>query len=670
MNLVFHVAGLSWALASLAVLGFGLPAASVFAAGAAFLLSFIIGRKRLPLWMASSAAAVCLCSLSLLFHMGETRVRADYAGTTQTVRGIVTDQVFSDTAVKSVLRLTADNPAGLKNARILVHSMPGVEESAGDVVEYKVKLRSDPGIWSKGYAFEAFAPERSIVKPAFQDSPPLRQTMASRFQRLLPKGEGALLSGVLLGRTERIPQRVRDDFSKAGISHYLALSGLHLSVILALFGILLRRGLFSRNQRVLLEIALALAFAAFTGFTPSMSRSVSMLVLCRAALLLGRDADSLNSLGFSIILILLINPYAVFSVSLQLSYFATMGICAFTDPMAGWFSKFLFRKDLFALAESRPKTAAVLSALCVTLSAQVLTTPLICWQFGRVSFVSPVTNLFAAFPFTLMLFFGMLCGIFSFMPILTPLCRLSALGAGYMAKLLIRLAHTFASLPWSSFPVRDDAVIVWMAAVTLLLILLWYMRCNGGQVLWAAEWAACALAAALCAHLIFWGRPLTVCVPDYGDTVLLLYGNQAALLGAPKGRSETERLLSVMNDADIASLCLLVSESADALESAAAKQLTRAYPPAEIVSFNECAALKARLFGGVTVMRSGDALQIEAGISIVKTFEMQPAAAHVLINARNETVTRLRLCKNSRYDGCTRIFLPLPDKVQEDTHEV
>lgn len=667
MNLVFHIAGLSWVLVSLATLGFGLPVAAVFVAGAASFLSLlIIGRKRLPLWMASAAAAVCFCALSLLFHGGQARIRTEYTGALQTVRGLVTDQIFSDRSVETILRLTGDNPDGLENARLRVHSRPGVEESVGDVVEYTVRLQSSPALWSKGFDFEAFATERRVVGQGTHRVWTLRQAMASRLRRLLPNGEGDLLSGVLLGRTEKIPQTVREDYGKAGISHVLAVSGLHLSIMLALFGVLLQRRLFSRTQRILAEIGLALAFAALTGFPPSMARAVSMLVLSRAALLLGRDADALNSLGFSIICILLWNPYAVFSLSLQLSYLSTMGICAFSEPMSNWFSRAFFHRDWFALSEYRPKTAAVLSALCVPLSAQVLTTPLICWQFGRVSLISPITNLLIAFPLTIMLFLGMVCSLLGFAPILTPFCRLAALGAGHLARLITRLAHVCASLPGASFAIQNDSVIIWMAAVILLLILLWYLRCTGWQALWAVEWSVCALAAALCAHLVFWGHPLTVCVPNYGDTVLLLYGNQAVLLGAPKGESETDRLLALMSDGHVTSLSLLIPQERAHLESAAAQRLINAYKPEQILPLDEYTEITADLFGGAAVTRRGDMLEIKAGISIVKGFAMEPAAANVLINGSNEIITHLRLCQNSRYYGCTRIFLSMPEGVQED----
>lgn len=674
MNRIFHIAGLTWVIVSLTVLGFGWPAAPFLAAGTAVLMLLLMfGRKRLPLWIFSAAAAVCFCAFSLLCHQWMDQ-RAHYTGTTQSVRGVVTDQIFLEHSAETHLRLSADNPPGLENARILLRSRLGVEETIGDVVEYSVRLdaANRAALRAQGFDFQAFTQSSRLLGRDERAAalPRLRQVMSGRFARLLPKGEGALLSGVLLGRGERIPQSVREDYAKAGISHLLAVSGLHLTVMLSLFSLLLQFSWFSRRERLLIEIALAFAFAALAGFSPSILRAAAMFALCRAALLLGRDSDGLNSLGFSIILFLLINPYAVFNISLQLSYLATMGINAFAEPMACWFSKALFATDFFSLSEDRPKPATVLSIVCVTLSAQILTAPLVCWQFGRFSLISPVTNLLTSLPVTFMLLLGMICAALGFVPFLEPLYRMTALGSGLLAKLVSLLAQGCASLPFASFPVQDDGIIFWLAASTLLLILLWYLRCTRRLIFWAMEWIACTLAAALCIHLVCWGHPITVSVSNYGDSVLILYGNQAALLGVPGRTGETDRLVSLMKDYKVTSLCLLIPEKSAQLETAAAKKLLRIYPPAETVSLDTCASLEGTLFGSVSISGAGNGIRLETGgFSLLKSFDMRPAAAHILINQRNEIVTipELHLTKNSRYYGCTRIFLPEPKPFLEDT---
>lgn len=669
MNRAFHIAGIAWIVVCLAVLGLGWPAAFLFAAGAGlYALLLLLARKRLPLWIFSATATVCFCSLCLWQYQDAGRLRETYLGTTCRIQGVVTDQILSDHAVETTLRLTGENPHGLKNARVLVRSRTGVEESIGDVVEYSLRLDASypASLWARGFDFEAFGGQARLIGQAETAEvrlSRLRQAMEGRFLRLLPNGEGALLSAVLLGRTENLPNALRQTYSAAGLSHLLAVSGLHLTVMLSLAGIILERVRISRRLRLFLEMGMATGFAALTGFSPSILRAAMMLVLCRIALLLGRDTDTLNSLGFSVIVILLLNPYAVFSMSLQLSYLATMGIAAFTEPMAGGLGRILFRRDFFTLAETRPWTAAILSAVCVTLSAQALTTPLICWQFGRVSFISPLANLLAALPASAMLLFGIFCAGLGFFPSLRALCRLAAICAGLCARLVTWVAGLCASFPGASFPVQDDGVIFWIGAVTLLFAVLWYLHGTRAQILWAAEWAACALLVTLCAHLVFWGRPLAVCIPAYGETVMLLYGDQAAIIGVPGRISETEKILSLMSDYKIASLCLLIPEKEAQLETAAAHRLLRACPPEQIVPLDGCKTLEAALFGHTLLTREGEsALRIESGgISLLKTFGMEPGAAHILINGRNEIITApgIHPVVNSRYYGCSRLFLPV-----------
>lgn len=134
MNRVFHIAGIAWMLASLAVLGCGWPAIVIGGIALLFLLAY----KRLPLWMRSAAAAVFFCALVLICAQSGMPDRRQYNGTTQLVHGVVTDLDLSGRSF--ILRLNQENPAGLKNARLRVYSRTGVEESIGDVVEYSLKL--------------------------------------------------------------------------------------------------------------------------------------------------------------------------------------------------------------------------------------------------------------------------------------------------------------------------------------------------------------------------------------------------------------------------------------------------------------------------------------------------------------------------------------------------
>ncbi len=653
MNRVFHVAGIAWMLASLAILGYGWPSIAVGGIALLFLLAY----KRLPLWMRSAAAAVFFCALILACLEAKAPDRKQYNGTIQSVQGIVTELDLSGRSF--LLRLNRKNPAGLKNARLRVYSRTGVEEAIGDVVECSLKLEGfgeaswmaqDLDFISYGGTSRLLGHDSTLETQLAL----LRNKMSGNLQRILPNGEGALLSAVLLGQTEALPDSLRQLYAQAGLSHLLAVSGLHLSILLSLFGLCLQQSWLPRKCRLFLEIGLAVSFAVMTGLSPSIVRAAFMLTLHRLALLLGRDADALNSLGISVILILLFHPYGVFSISLQLSYLATMGICAFAEPMAGAFGE--------RLREESPRLYTLFSMFCVTLSAQVLTIPLVCWQFGQFALVTPISNLLASLPASFMLAFGIPAVILSFIPILSPLCRLAAFVAGFSA----RLVTWIAGITSLSVPVQNDSVIFWLAGSIALFLLLWYLGAKWHHFLWAVEWSACTLAAVLCLHLIIWGHPMIICAPQYGHSILLIHAGQAVLIGSPDQAKESERLASAMKGLKVKQLSLLLPETEP---GEAFLPLITDFPPLQVIPLDTCNGFQAMVFGHILLEQEEDSMRIKInGLELVKTFNMAPANTHILINERNEIIVApgQKTTQNSRYYGCTQLFLPMPKEESDE----
>nr|WP_321404189.1 DNA internalization-related competence protein ComEC/Rec2 [uncultured Desulfobacter sp.] len=140
----------------------------------------------------------------------------------------------------------------------------------------------------------------------------------------------AVLNALVTGQKEMIHERTRDDFSKAGLSHILAVSGLHMSLvgfgffsifisILNLHPTLVITGLAKKAAGLLTLLPLT-AYALFAGFSPSTQRALIMAAVFLISFLLEKEKDPLNTLYFAASLILLIDPGALFSISFQLSF--------------------------------------------------------------------------------------------------------------------------------------------------------------------------------------------------------------------------------------------------------------------------------------------------------------------------------------------------------------
>ena len=176
--------------------------------------------------------------------------------------------------------------------------------------------------------------------------------------------------------------------SQAGLSHLFAVSGLHCAFLVSLLGLLL-------GSRRRLSAGVSMAVLAFymlvVGLSPSVVRACIMQAFVLAAPLFKRDSDGLTSLGAALLVILLANPFAAGSISLQLSFAATLGLV--------WLSPKLYRNlSRFYTGTSRAVRWAVnfLGAnVSASVSALVFTIPLTAIYFNILTLTAPISNLLA-----------------------------------------------------------------------------------------------------------------------------------------------------------------------------------------------------------------------------------------------------------------------------------
>ncbi len=154
----------------------------------------------------------------------------------------------------------------------------------------------------------------------------IRTTLGNRLERLLGREIGSLSSGFLMGDRSRIYLDVVRDFRRSGTSHQMAVSGLHITVLLGSIELLLRRLYVGKGMRCVAISILSVGFLFLTGFSLSACRSVLMLYAVYVSYLFYDDHDSLTALFASITVILLFSPYSVYDLGMWMSFFATLGV--------------------------------------------------------------------------------------------------------------------------------------------------------------------------------------------------------------------------------------------------------------------------------------------------------------------------------------------------------
>mgnify|MGYP004569656065 FL=1 len=286
---------------------------------------------------------------------------------------------------------------------------------------------------------------------------PLRAGRAFRRQISVlwedPSVQG-FLTAELTGDKAALPEGDAVAMQETGLAHLFAVSGLHCGFLVTLLSLLLP----TRRRRTLCAVTapVLLFYMVMVGLSPSVVRACIMQLFLLIAPLFRRDGDGLTSLAAALGVILLVNPFAAGSVSLQLSFAAALGMVLLAprlhgaltgwyrggSPVAGWLVRF---------------AAANLAA---TLGAMVFTAPLIAWYFNIFSLVSPLAGLLAvpAAGWSFMAAFVTTLLSFAWLPLGRVLGWLSWV----LVKYILLAAHGLTALPFHAVYFDNRYLIYWM----------------------------------------------------------------------------------------------------------------------------------------------------------------------------------------------------------------
>jgi competence protein ComEC len=185
---------------------------------------------------------------------------------------------------------------------------------------------------------------------------------------------------MLLGDKSRIPEDLKEKLNIAGVRHITAISGMHVAILTTiLMTLLIGLGLW-RGQAFYFTIVLITLFIVMTGLQPSAIRAGIMGGLFLLGQKLGRKSFSPRAIVMAAALMLVVNPLLLLNdVGFQLSFLAMLGIIYLLPIFQNWFRRI-------------PNVFQFRSILAITLSAQIFTLPILIYNFGYMSLLSPISN--------------------------------------------------------------------------------------------------------------------------------------------------------------------------------------------------------------------------------------------------------------------------------------
>ncbi len=318
----------------------------------------------------------------------------------------------------------------------------------------------------------------------------LRSRLAAPLERHMPEPAASLASAMLFGLRSGVPTDVSDAFRDAGLAHLLAISGMHVGVVLAI-SMLVSRALLGRRRGFYLIAPLLLmwAYVLLAGAPPSAVRAGLMASAFLLALASGRMPAAVNALGLAALVLLLIEPRSLWDRSFQLSFTSMAGVLFIGLPARAWTAE-----RLAGMGERLPKQAAwvvsaALSGLAVSLGAFLGAAPLVAFNFGTVPlFGAPATLLALAVMPLFLVGAGLTAAAGLFVP---PLASAIGGAAWLFGAFLAGLAELVAAVHGGRIAVEGmSAAWVWgayaLAAVVAALL---------GRRVWAPAAAHAARAA-------------------------------------------------------------------------------------------------------------------------------------------------------------------------------
>lgn len=320
----------------------------------------------------------------------------------------------------------------------------------------------------------------------------------------------------LLTNQNRLTYADRNSLKLAGLYHCICTSGMHIHVLMALISLLcLRR----RRLAAALGLPVCAFFWAVAGGTPSVSRAVVMQAILLLAPLLHREHDTPTALAAALIVLLLRQPDSIAHLGLQLSFLSVLGI----ELVSGRLYRALLRRS----GDSRLLRWAA-SAVCTSLGALLLTTPLLAWRYGMVPLLAPLTGLLCLDAVMLCFAAGLPAALLGLW--IPAAGRVLALPLEWLMRYVIAAVRLAARLP--VLYLSDPVWIVWLA-VAYGLALLMLLPGSGKRVPLAC--LAASFAAAVLLHTVQVRRPvdgfrLTVLDVGQGQCLVLRSGEQTCVI--------------------------------------------------------------------------------------------------------------------------------------------
>ena len=290
-----------------------------------------------------------------------------------------------------------------------------------------------------------------------------------KLDNLFKKDISGLIKGIVLGDKSNIDEDIEENFRISGLSHILAVSGLHVSYIIFAFNLLFKKSFGKRNVKFI--IILFLIFYMFlTGFSPSIVRASIMNIIILGAGIFHRKNDLATSVSLSLLIILIYNPFLIENIGLQFSYMATIGIVLLQKNIKKLLKsiKIKNKKWKYKLSTKILKIISKVQEIAsVTISVQISILPIMIYHFNISGTYFLLSNLLISILVGPVLILSLITIILSF--IFNPIAKFISYFLSLLIHIFIYISN-ISNIPFSKsyFPTPN----VWTIILYYIMVFL------------------------------------------------------------------------------------------------------------------------------------------------------------------------------------------------------
>ena len=443
-----------------------LPETAVYAIAAAAVLMlgamlFFFKRAHIALFVIALIAGMLLSYTArpVRFQNG------DY-----TLRGVVTDVTRDESGTVLIIRSVSLDGKTI-NKRAELHTR-GNDFTIGDVIEAdascyyprsgsgsynELHTKLSAGIGCIAKAEEVYVTDRGAA-PAESFVIGIRNAIAARIKTVFAD-DSDLFSTLILGVRTELREERYNAYRTSGTAHLLALSGFHMGIISGAVALLIPKR--RRNLRICIVTAVMLVYCTVAAYAPGLVRAAVMTLCYMLADRLERRGDPLSALSVAAVLILVVNPYQLYSVGFLLSFSACFGIALFSGSM---------KRGIIGKHRSgnrdRKAISYLVSSLSVTLCAMIGTLPFQMRYFKTFTPYALISNLIAVPVFSVIIILGILLTALGF--IWPAGASAAALVPRSVSFAVEKLLSFIASLPFANTEFNPPSA--FSCAVYLLML--------------------------------------------------------------------------------------------------------------------------------------------------------------------------------------------------------